>query len=219
VDEEDAPRQLIVEGQDDRQAVVELMRHHIDAWPKIGKEGAPVIIKLGGGANGILSNKYLQVTLKTACLQILGVILDADGGIKAEDRYASFRDQCKGMFPDLPKSLPKDGLIANNGEKALGLWVMPDNLSDGCLETFLRTFVPEPAKPLWTYAESYCAESKKFGAPYRDHHVDKANVYSFLALQDPPGQSPGNAISRKVLDPGSPSAEPFLKWFRKLYGI
>jgi hypothetical protein len=115
--------------------------------------------------------------------------------------------------------MPQDGLISNNGAKQLGLWIMPDNVSEGGLETFLRGCVPESAKRLWSYTESHCLESRNFGALYRDAHIHKARMYSFLALQDEPGQSPGNAISRKVLDPHSPMAVPFLKWCRQLYDI
>jgi hypothetical protein len=219
VEDEQAPKQLIVEGQDDRQAVVELMRKHVVGWPQIGKKGAPVIIRLGNSVDEILSEKYLQGTLKTAPLKVLGVMLDADGGVTAEDRYASFRNQCNSLFPGLPRHLPKDGLIDDNGEKRLGLWVMPDNSSDGGLETWLQHFVPESAKQLWDYAESCCTEGRKVGASYRDAHIHKARMYSFLAWQDPPGQSPGNAISRGVLDPQSSNARQFLAWFRQLFSI
>ncbi len=195
------------------------MRYHIASWPRRGKEGAPVIIRLGHSVDEILSNKFLQGTLKTGPLQVLGVMLDADGGVKAEDRYASFRDQCSSLFQHLPRHLPKEGLIAENGDKRLGLWVMPNNSSDGGLETLLEHCVPQAARQLWDYAKYCCVESKKFGAPHRELHIHKCNMYCFLALQDPPGQSPGNAISRSVLDPRAPGAEPFLTWFRKLYGI
>lgn len=219
MDDEQAPKQLIVEGQDDRQAIVELMRCHIECWPKRGKEGAPVIIRLGNSVDEILAPKYLQGVLKTAALNVLGVMLDADGGVKPDDRYASFRHQCVSSFPDLPQNLPKEGLIADNKDKRLGFWVMPDNSSDGGLESFLQYFVPESAKRLWDYANVCCIESRTYGARHREAHIHKANMYSFLAFQDPPGQSPGNAISRSVLDPHSSSVEPFMKWFRALYMI
>jgi hypothetical protein len=146
-------------------------------------------------------------------------MLDADEGIKAADRYKSFRDQCKYIFPTLPVQLPAGGLISDNGDKRLGFWIMPDNSSDGGLETFLQYFVPDSNKPLWEYAQTCCTESNRFGAQIKPNHIHKANLYSFLSFQDPPGQSPGNAISRSVLDPGSTQAAAFVKWFRALYDI
>jgi hypothetical protein len=220
VDDEQAPKQLIVEGQDDRQAVVELMRFHVPGWPKQGKVNAPVIIRLGGSVTEILATGSLNLTLKTSPLKILGVMLDADGGTKPSARYDSFRNQCSEIFPNLPKHLPQDGLIADNGEKKLGLWIMPDNTTEGGLEAFLQHFVPPEDRSLWNHAVASCIEAKKCGAKHKEpHHVVKANMYSFLSWQDPPGQSPGNAISRSVLNAHSPSAVPFLDWFRKLYGV
>jgi hypothetical protein len=219
VDDEQAPKQLIVEGHDDRQAVVELARRHITGWPQSGKEGSPVIIRAAGGVKNILANKYLQGILKTSELKVLGVMLDADGGVKAADRYVSFRDRCQSVVPNLPSHLPKDGLIYEHNDKRLGFWVMPDNDSDGGLETFLHYSVPSSSKPLWEYSKTCCMESRKYGAAHRDAHADKVSMYSFLAFQDPPGQSPGIAISRGVLDPHSKSIEPFMAWFRTLYGI
>jgi len=219
VDDGHAPKQLIVEGQDDRQSVVEFMRVHIPGWPQRGKEGAPVRIRLGNSASEILATGYLEASLKSSPLKILGVMLDADGGTKPEERYSSFRQQCESMFPRLPKQMPTDGLAADNGEKKLGLWIMPDNTSEGGLEAFLKHFVPPESNGLWNHAVKCCVEARTLGASYRESHVDKANMYSFLAWQDPPGQSPGNAISRRVLDPYSPTATSFLAWFRTLYGI
>ncbi len=219
MEDEHAPNQLIVEGQDDRQSVVELMRAHIPGWPQRGKANAPVRIRIGNSASEILAAGYLEANLKSSPLRILGVMLDADGGVKPGDRYNSFRQQCQGMFPMLPRHLPRTGLIADHADKRLGLWVMPDNSSEGGLEAFLKHFVPPEASRLWSHAVNGCIEARSCGSLYRDSQLDKAHMYSFLAWQDPPGQSPGNAISRDVLDPHSPNAAPFLSWFRALYAI
>jgi hypothetical protein len=37
--------------------------------------------------------------------------------------------------------------------------------------------------------------------------------------QDEPGQSPGVALTAKILDPQSPHAKPFIGWFRDLYQL
>ena len=54
-------------------------------------------------------------------------------------------------------------------------------------------------------------------APYSDAHLDKALIHAWLALQDPPGQQLHSAIIQNILKPNVPHAEPFGKWFRKLY--
>jgi hypothetical protein len=133
------PNQLIVEGYDDLFSVQGLMRAHIP-WPE-GKENAPVYIQIGNGAEEILVDGYLTSILKTHGVKIVGVMLDAD--TKPRSRYARIRNLCLSIFPNLPTDLPTTGLIIDNdGEQRLGVWIMPDNSSEGSLETFLRYLVP-----------------------------------------------------------------------------
>jgi hypothetical protein len=209
------PNQLIVEGNDDKFAVIELMRAHI-GWPE-GKEDPPVWLVAGGGVEKILERDYLAVKLKTSGLKALGVALDAD--TNPQGRYESVRSLCAGMFPGLPNEMPAGGLVTEAGQVRFGLWIMPDNASEGSLETFLRLMIPEAAAPLWTHATESVARARTMGAACRDCHVEKANLYTWLAWQDPPGQSGGTALTRKILDPHSESSGPFVKWFRDLYRI
>lgn len=207
--------QLIVEGNDDLFSLVELMRAHI-GWPHT-KEDAPVRFEAGGGVERILERDYLAVKLKTSGLKALGVVLDADANPQA--RYESVRNLCAGVFPGLPKEMPAEGLIASNGQQRFGVWIMPDNVSEGSLETFLRLMIPEESVPLWKHATESVSRARTMGATCRDCHIEKANLYTWLAWQDPPGQSGGTALTRKILDPLSGSSGPFVKWFRNLYQI
>jgi hypothetical protein len=209
-------RQLIVEGMDDRHSVIGLMRAHID-WPK-PIENVPVYIDLGNSAEEILKEGYLTAKIKTRTTEMLGVMLDAD--TKPTSRYSSIRRLCVELFPKLPANLPTDGLVVENDDgKRLGVWVMPDNAALGCLETFLRTLVPDESEPIWKHATESVAKAKTIGAKCRDSHHAKANLYTWLSWQDPPGQSPGLALTRQILDPLAPNAATFVKWFRKLYKL
>jgi hypothetical protein len=96
---------------------------------------------------------------------------------------------------------------------------MPDNGSEGCLETFLHYLVPPETKPLWDYAVECAGNAKGMGATCKEVHDDKSRLYTFLAWHNPPGQNPGIAITKKVLNPGSPSADMFVKWFKELYSL
>jgi hypothetical protein len=210
------PKQLIVEGPDDLFSVVGLMRAHID-WPT-QKESAPVWIEAAGGADKILEPGYLAVKLKTSGLAALGVVLDADTNPHA--KYESLRNYCSGLVRGLPREMPTGGLIAENeDQKRFGLWIMPDNTSEGTLETFLRFMVPEDSAPLWALAAESVATARGIGAGCRDCHIDKANLYTWLAWQDPPGQSEGRALTRKILDPHAEGSASFVKWFRDLYRL
>ena len=192
------------------------MRHYVN-WPT-KKEDYPVHIEVGFGASNILEKDYISTLIKDSNIKSLGVMLDAD--IDAGSRYASFRNICIGIFPGMPKLLPESGLIIENWDgKRIGLWVMPENVSKGAIEIFLKFLVPDIAKNEWQHAVKSTTEARILGCKYKDCHVHKANLYSWLAWQDEPGQSPGNALTRKILDPKSPSAKPFVKWFMELYSL
>jgi hypothetical protein len=208
-------KRLIVEGIDDRHSVIGLMRHHV-TWPK-EKDDAPVWIALGNSADEILADDFLPTEIKTPGIDILGVVLDADTA--PPGRYQRICQLCSELFPVIPKSPPSGGMITENDGRRFGLWIMPDNLSDGCLETFLRHLVPNQSQPLWQLAMKSVADAKSVGAACRDCHTDKSNLYTWLAWQDPPGQSPGLALTQKCLDPHAPSANLFVKWFRELYRL
>lgn len=208
---------LVVEGNEDKFAVIQLMKHHID-WPA-EKEKYPVHIELGFSADEILAVPYLSTKLKSSEVKILGVILDADEEFAS--RWQRLRNICEPMFPTIPAALPKDGLVVENDEgQRLGIWIMPDNASHGMLETFIKYLVPVDAKPLLKFAETVVKEAKTdYGAPYIQAHVDKALVHTWLAWQDPPGEACGRALTRKVLDAKCPVAQIFSIWFKRLYEL
>lgn len=120
----------------------------------------------------------------------------------------------------MPRQLPDGGLLLRNeGSLRFGVWVMPDNASDGGLETFLRHLVPTRVAPIWSHAEQSTVRARELGADYRDAHFAKARMHTWLAWQDPPGRPLGVALTAKVLDPHSPGAQPFVNWFRTLYDL
>jgi hypothetical protein len=213
---QDNPKQLLVEGYEDLYSVSGLLRAHID-WPE-APDKYPVWIEMCKNDEEILKVGFIPAKLKERSTQILGILLDAD--TKPKSRYERIRGQCLTMFPSMPKNLPTEGLVVENDEhKRLGAWIMPDNVSEGSLEMFLRHLVPGDSEAVWTHAVASTAAAKSIGACYRDCHLSKANLYAWLAWQDEPGQRAGQALTKRILDPNAKSAEPFVAWFRKLYGV
>lgn len=214
--ESENSRVLIVEGHDDKHCVIHLMKNYVP-WSKL-PESHPVNIVVGNSASEILDNSYLAVQLKAASLHSLGVMLDAD--VNPRGRYESFRNCCHPYFPMLPREMPAEGLVVENSEhRRLGLWIMSDNVSEGHLETFLIRLVKPEALELWGHADESTSLSRQKGANWKYCHAQKAVLYTFLAWQDPPGHSPGIAITKRVLDPLCNEAVPFVKWFRDLYRL
>ena len=213
----DNPKRLVVEGYDDLYTVREIMRTQVE-WPGAGESDYPVYIDIGKSVNEILNKDYIGVLLKSSTIRTLGIVIDADDK-GARSRYQSLYNLCCASFPEMPSTLPPDGLVVNNrSQKRLGVWIMPDNRSKGDLETFLRYLVPE--QPLWKYAE-HCTETAKQGwnAPYRNAHTNKAKLYTWLSWQDPPVQNPGRALESKALDATLPATQSFIQWFRALFDL
>jgi hypothetical protein len=208
---------MIVEGYDDLYSIASLMGAHIE-WPT-DKKKAPVYINLGNGAEEILKEGTLSTFLKSSVIKCFGVLLDADA--VPVNRYNGVRARCIPFFPLMPLTLPPSGLIVDNLEekKRLGVWIMPNNVSEGSLETFLRYLVPNPQEPVWTHAVESVETAKTIGCACKESHTAKANLYTWLSWQDPPGQSPGQCLTKKILEPQSASATPFVAWFRGLYTL
>ena len=207
---------MVVEGYHDLFSVVGLMRAHI-SWPADKKE-APVYIRIGSSVDEILKRGFLDGLLKSNVVKTLGVMLDAD--THSGGRYTSIRAICQPFFAGMPPELPKEGLVIENADqKRLGVWIMPDNSSEGNLEAFLKCLIPNRLEPIWAHAVESVETAKRIGCECRDSHLDKAKLYTWLAWQDPPGQTPGAALTKCVLDPHAASAAPFVAWFRGLYRL
>lgn len=209
-------KRLLVEGYDDLFCVVGLMRHYVN-WPK-DKYDAPVWIEAVGSVDKILQRDYLSASLKDPNIKTLGIMLDANGDAFA--RFSSLKNLSNNFFNDLPAQLPKGGLIADNSDgKRIGLWVMPDNESKGAIEVFLKYLVPDATTPVWEHAVRSVTQARALGANCKDGHINKGNLFTWLAWQDEPGQSPGLALTRKILDPSAAGAKTFAAWFIKLYSL
>jgi len=210
-------KRLLVEGRDDMHSVIHLMADHIQPRPN-REEAWPVDIKDCNGIDGILNATIVGAELKASDLKILGVIIDADADPNA--RWASFRSIYRRHFPEIPEALPPGGLITENDRDIrLGFWLMPDCSSSGMLETFLKDLVRDSAKPLWDHAVASFEQARSLNAPCDPAHSDKARVHTWLAWQEPPGQTFGIALRSRTLDPKSPAAAAFVTWFKQLYDL
>jgi hypothetical protein len=81
-------KKLIVEGEQDKRVIPELMEANGVPWTK-GKE--PVYIE-AYGSDEFINNKKISTRLKASRLTHLGLIIDADGNPK--DRWQSIRNAC-----------------------------------------------------------------------------------------------------------------------------
>jgi len=96
---------------------------------------------------------------------------------------------------------------------------MPDNRMRGMLETFLPYMMPTGSTELWQFAQAVTNEAKGKGAVFTESHLDKANIYTWLAWQNPPGRQLHQAIKERILQANHPNAQRFVTWFKTLYGL
>ncbi|HEY8375848.1 MAG TPA: DUF3226 domain-containing protein, partial [Nannocystis sp.] len=117
--------------------------------------------------------------------------------------------------------LPPEGCVAacSRTGRRFGVWIMPDNTSAGMLETFLKYLLPDGHDALWAHAQQAATRAHDRGAPFKQAHVDKANIYTWLAWQNPPGRQLHDAVKQRILRPDSPHAEPFVAWFCRLFEL
>ncbi|MEX0867022.1 MAG: DUF3226 domain-containing protein [Pirellulales bacterium] len=210
-------RVLLVEGEDDKRVIPEIVEANGLTWGETAAE-AIVFIKPIGGIDKLTEPGTISAEAKASGLQTLGVVIDANDS--AEQRFQSLRSACLESFPNLPDSLPIDGLIHDTNGLRLGIWLMPDNQSRGMLETFLAYLAGgDESDPLFEHAKRACDQAKQIGAPFSDAHAGKSHIHCWLAWQKEPGRQLHDAVKFSYLDATSRRAQPFIQWFRKLYEL
>jgi hypothetical protein len=207
---------LLVEGKQDVRVIPELIEANGVNW---GTRKSPVVhIRDYDGYQKLVDPDVISTELQASGLSVLGIMIDADDNPLG--RWQSIRSASLKSIPDIPEDLPEEGLIhiAPSGIK-FGIWIMPDNKMYGMLETFLTYMIPIGDEALWQFAQEVAQEAKSKGAVFIDPHLDKANIYTWLAWQNPPGRQLHQAIMERILNPNHPNAQRFVTWFRTLYGL
>jgi hypothetical protein len=193
------------------------MQHFVE-WGNT-KDSWPVVIERAGSANELLDPVYLGTLWKSSDLKVLGVMVDADNSIQS--RWDCIRNFCKTAdLKNIPKAIPREGLVlaCDDGRK-FGAWIMPDNESEGMLETLCCALIPAPSQPLWAHAVAAASRAKELGASFIEAHRQRADIHTWLAWQDPPGERIGIALTSKKLNVESEAAKPFVDWFVRLYEL
>jgi hypothetical protein len=207
---------LLVEGRQDVRVIPELIEANGVNW---GTKKNPVVkIRDCDGYQKLVDQDIISTELKASGLSVLGIMIDADEN--PSRRWQSIRNVILKSIPDIPETLPENGLIhILPGGIKLGIWMMPDNKMRGMLETFLAYMIPVGNEVLWQFAQTTAQEAKTQGAEFTDFHLDKANIYTWLAWQNPPGRQLHQAIMERIFDPNHPNAQKFVNWFINLYEL
>lgn len=209
-----APKVLLAEGKDEQRVLPELFELCGIEWPQ---KNPPVWIEDANGIETILGTPLIETELKVSGLRMLGILVDANGDI--DGRWTSLRTRLAAVIPELPLRAERDGLIYERPDGIrIGVWLMPDNVERGMLETLLLRLRTGEGR-LFEHARDAVAVARTLGAPFIAAHQDKAELHTWLAWQDPPGQQLHGAVRAKALDALAPGAAPFVAWFRRLFAI
>lgn len=213
----DYPKVLLVEGKDERLVIPYLIEKNGVTWKNNNE--TVVHIRDYEGKKNLVDPDIITTELNASELSMLGIIIDADDDHLAS--WQSIRNASRQSIPDIPDALPEDGLIHTTSEGIkFGIWIMPDNKMRGMLETFLTYMIPTGNEKLWQFAQEVTQEAKNKGAAFKDTHLDKANIYTWLAWQKPPGLQLHQSVMRKrILNPQHPNAQKFVTWFKTLYDL
>lgn len=107
----------------------------------------------------------------------------------------------------------------NDGLSNFGLWVMPDNQSDGMFEDWIKKIVKKEELPLFEHAVRTVndLQEKKF----KPIHSSKAEIASWMAWQKIPGEALCVAIKddakEELIDLQAESAVQLITWLRHIY--
>lgn len=203
---------LLVEGPNDGSMISGLLYKHAMYIPD-----SKIISCVG------IENLLVQLDLylkNSSAYNTICIVVDADKSV--DSRWQQLRDRlwrtgkynCKKMF------LNKDGMIIEpieTDDAKVGVWIMPNNKSQGTLEDFILDMIPQEDE-LFKEVERELLhlESAKIHR-YKDKCRNKAKVHTFLAWNESPGCSLNTAIVSRILNPNTELANAFVTWIKNLF--
>jgi hypothetical protein len=203
-------RVLLVEGRDDEHVL-----KHI-----CGNRGIARLdeVKPHDGVAALLKNVPVRLKMSEDG-DIVGVVIDADTDVKA--RWQSLRDGLIDVgYQNVPADPALDGTIVDPPAQTLlprvGIWMMPDNQTNGILEDFLRFLVPQGGT-LFDHVQSSVATIPEADRRFSPFVKPKAIVHTWLAWQEEPGKPLGTAITARFLDPNVAQVDVLVSWLNRLF--
>lgn len=200
---------LLVEGKDDEHVLKHICSNRgITLFDKVEScEGFP----------RLLARIPVQLIASQKEGDVVGVVVDADTNVS--DRWRSIKKHLTDFgYLDVPNQPDPDGTIfqAPQGTTLprVGIWIMPDNMTSGNLEDFLKFLIPQP-HTLFEHVRS-CVESipQKL---YKPKDESKVVIHTWLAWQESPGKPYGTAITARFLETNVRQVDILVNWLNLLF--
>ena len=200
-----SPKILLVEGVGDERFVQYLRNFytHLPEFTIHECEGFPGLIK------------EISLQFRVEGRTTSGIITDAN-----EDIGRRWKIVCREVYkfakdiklPDIPES---GGTIVK-GKKRVGIWIMPDNQSEGELEDFLASMI-RTEDVVWRLAKTYINSIPPECRRFKEYKTQKAQVYAWTAALKNPGGLLAAATREADLDVRSENSRMLVNWLEHLF--
>lgn len=191
-------KQLLVEGNDDKHVILALCQ----------KFTLPQVFDVENceGMDNVFQS--ISVRFKSG-IETIGIIIDAD--IDINKRWLSVKNLLSNQGFTMPENLPTEGLVLSKGDVKIGVWMMPNNNTNGMLEDFISFLVPQNDE-LLPIVDTTLNEIENRGLnKYLPIHRSKARIHSWLSWQENPGTPLGQSIPKKYLTTDNEKCEQLHK--------
>lgn len=202
---------LWVEGKTDQDVVWELRKQH--------KLPETFRVQRAGSISELL--KAFDEELLADDRRVIGLVVDANGN--REGRWQGIIDRIKraNLKYDPPLTPNPTGTIIDSPDPyapRIGVWLMPDNQTNGALEDFVRECILQ-GDNLVGYAEKILDEIEAKELHRYKYQRNKAFIYTWLAWQEEPGRPIRTSFQKGVLSADAPIARTFVEWLDRLFKI
>lgn len=197
---------LVVEGLDDK-AIAIHFRIVVESLPEFHVDDR-------GSIEQVLD--AIQPEVLVSGRKALGIVVDANES--SGRRWRAVSRRLAGVGIRAPAQPDMGGTIIEGSGRMprIGIWIMPDNRSDGELEDFLVTMLPE-GDPIWPRAVAYVDGIPERDRKFKEGKALRAQLHAWLATRKEPRPS-GRAIRARDLRVDGALAEGFVDWLRRLFG-
>lgn len=196
---------LLVEGNDDLHVILALCQKF-----KLPQNFEVIDCK---GIDNLI--EQIPVRLKTD-IETIGIIIDAD--LNINNRWDALRTILRNENFEIADNLPVEGLIIDNLQSIkIGVWIMPNNKTNGMLEDFISFLIPEGDDLLPKVDLSLENIENENLNRYSLIHRSKARVNTWLAWQEVPGIPMGLSITKRYLTTDEANCNLFINWLKTLF--
>ena len=202
---------LVVEGQSDEHVVLHLCRR---VSPELG---AKFSLRDAKGLSGLLNSVRGYVNQQD--LSAVGFLVDSDSDPLERWQEVTDRIITANSEIQVPQAPDANGTIITEnpdiGSPRIGIWLMPDNSSEGEIEDFIAQMIPA-ADPVWPLSRDYIDGIPEPDRKFEIGKFTKAQVHAWLAARKFPGLM-GVAIRERDLDVDKAPTMMFMSWLTRLF--